>query len=163
MDHCPLKVLDALLIPLYLCLKRMFSRVFFRLKLWCHGIVEHSNLLVFSCISLCVYQFEDMGWDSSLLSESELPQIHIAFLPFFPYHVTGVAIIYTTMQNCVKLLNQLKQKSLPIFWDEGMFRLVLNFYLKYPKEFMNLVPMLVGFHTARCVQRRTGKYIKKQV
>ena len=60
----------------------------------------------------------------------------------------------------MKLLNQLKQKSLPIFCDEGVLRLVLHIYLKCPEEFKNLVPMFGGFHTAKSVQRCIGKYIK---
>ena len=60
----------------------------------------------------------------------------------------------------MKLLNPLKQKSLPIFCDEGVFRLVLNIYLKRPEESKKLVPMLGGFHTAKCVQRCIGKFIK---
>ena len=34
-----------------------------------------------------------------LLSESELPQMHVAFLLFLPHPVTEVATIYTAMQN----------------------------------------------------------------
>ena len=49
---------------------------------------------------------------------------------------------------CKTMLSQLKQKSLPIFYDEGVFRLVLNIYLKCPEEFKTLMPMLGGFHTA---------------
>ena len=86
--------------------------------------------------------------------------MHVAFLPFLPHPVTEVATVYTAMQNYVKLLNQLKQKSLSVFCDEGVFRLVLNIYLKRPEEFKNLLPMLGGFHTAKCVQRCIGTYIK---
>ena len=59
----------------------------------------------------------------------------------------------------MKLLHQLKQKSLLIFCDEGVFTLVLHIYLKCPEEFKNLVPMFGGFHTAKSVQRCIGKYI----
>ena len=83
----------------------------------------------------------------ALLFESELPQMHVAFLLFLPHFANKVATVCTAMQNYVKLLNQLKQKSLPIFCDEGVFRPVLNIYLKCPEEFKNLVPMLGGFHT----------------
>ena len=64
------------------------------------------------------------------------------------------------MQNYVKLLSQLKQKSLPIFCDEGVFRLVHKIYSKRPEDFKDLVLMLGGFHTAKRVQRCIGKYIK---
>ena len=75
--------------------------------------------------------------------------------------MTEVATVYTAMQNYVRLLSQLQQKSLLIFCNEGVFRLVLNIYLKRPEEFKNLVSMLGGFHTAKCVQRCIGKYIKR--
>ena len=64
------------------------------------------------------------------------------------------------MQNQVKLLNQLKQRSLPIFCNKVFFRLVLEVYLKRPEEFKNLMPMLGGFHIAKCVQRCISKCIK---
>ena len=96
----------------------------------------------------------------ALLSKSGLPQMHVAFLPFPTHPVTEVATVFTAMQYYVKLLNQLKQKSLPKFCDEGVFRLVLNIYLKCPKDFMDLVPMSCAFRTAKCVQRCIGKYIK---
>ena len=86
--------------------------------------------------------------------------MHVAFLPFLPHPVTDIATGYTTMLNYVKLFNQLEQKTLPLFCNEGVFRLVLNIYLKRPQQFKNLVPMLGGFHMAKCVQRSIGKYIK---
>ena len=96
----------------------------------------------------------------ALLSESQVPLMHVAFLPFLPHPVTEIATVYTAMQNYLKLLNQLEKKSLPIFCDEGVFRLVLNIYLKFSEEFKNLVAMLGGFHIAKCVQRCIGKFIK---
>ena len=86
--------------------------------------------------------------------------MHVAFLLFLSHAVTEVATVYTAMQNYVKLLTPLKQKSLPIFSDEVVSRLVLNIYLKRPEEFNNLVPMLGGFH--RCVQRCIGNISKEQ-
>ena len=82
--------------------------------------------------------------------------MHVAFSLFLSHAVTEVAIVYTAVQNYVKLLTPLKQKSLPIFCDEGVSRLVLNIYLKHPEELKSLVPMLGGFHTAKCVQRCIG-------
>ena len=63
-----------------------------------------------------------------LLSESQVPLMHVDFLPFLPHPVTEHATVYTAMLNYVKVLNQLEQKSLLIFCDEGVFRLVLNIY-----------------------------------
>ena len=86
--------------------------------------------------------------------------MQVAFLPFLPYPVTETSTVYTAMLNFERLLDQLEQKTLPIFCDEGVFRIVLNIYLKCPDKFEGLVPMLGGFHMAKCVQRVIGKYIK---
>ena len=105
----------------------------------------------------------DLTWakTQALLSVSELPQMHVAFLPFLQHSVAEVSTVYAVMQNYVKLLNQLKQKSLSTFCDEVVFRLAFNIDLKSPEEFKNLVPLLGGFHTAKCVQRCIGKCIKE--
>ena len=86
---------------------------------------------------------------SALLTKSKLPLMQVAFLPFLPYPVTDTATVYTAMLNFSKLLNQLEQKTLPIFCDEGVFRIVLNIYLKNAEKFRDLVPMLGGFHMAK--------------
>ena len=44
--------------------------------------------------------------------------------------------------------------------SEGFFRIMLDIYLKCPYEFSDLVPMLGGFHMAKCVHRCIGKCIK---
>ena len=64
------------------------------------------------------------------------------------------------MLNSVKVLKQLKQKSLPVFAGEGVFRIMLDIYFKCPDKFSDLLPMLGGFHMAKCVHRCIGKYIK---
>ena len=81
----------------------------------------------------------------ALFFESKLPEMHVTFLPFL--HVLCLKLqLYKLL--CKTMLSQLKQKSLPIFYDEGVFRLVLNIYLKHPEEFKIFMPMLGGFHTA---------------
>ena len=64
------------------------------------------------------------------------------------------------MLNFGKVLKQLKQKSLPVFADEGVFRIMLDIYLKCFDRFSDLVSMLGGFHMVKCVRRCIGKYIK---
>ena len=137
-------------IPLYLCLKRMFFRVFFRFEtlMSLHCRTFYLFLVVFHFMYTSLKTWTGT---QALLSKSGLPQTHVAFLPFPPHPVTEVATVFTAMQYYVKLLNQLKQKSLPKFCDEGVFRLVLNIYLKCPKDFMDLVPMSCAFRTAKCV------------
>ena len=64
------------------------------------------------------------------------------------------------MLNSIKVLQQLKQQSFPVSCDEGVFRIMLDVYLKFPEKFKDLVPMLGGFHMAKCVQRYIGKYVQ---
>ena len=63
------------------------------------------------------------------------------------------------MKTFIKKLQQLDQKALPNFCDEGVYRIVVNIYLKCPNKFKMLVPGLGGFHMAKCVQHCIGKYI----
>ena len=43
-------------------------------------------------------------------------------------HVT----VYTAMINFIKVLEQLDQKSLPIFFDEGVYCIVEDIHIKCP-------------------------------
>ena len=56
----------------------------------------------------------------SLISDSNIPIMQVEFLPFIPKPVTEHATVYTAMINIVKVLEQLDQKSMPIFCDEGV-------------------------------------------
>ena len=49
---------------------------------------------------------------------------------------------------------------MPVFCDEGVYRLVVEIYLKCPEKFKPLVLCLGGFHMAKCLQHCIGKYIK---
>ena len=82
------------------------------------------------------------------------------FLPFIRYPVTEHTTVYTAMTNFIKVLQQLNQKALPIFCDEGVYRIVVDVYLKCLNEFKILVPCLGGFHMAKCVQHCIGKNIR---
>ena len=82
------------------------------------------------------------------------------FLPFIPYPVREHTTVCTSMKSFMKVLQQLDQKALPIFCDEGVYRIVVDIYLKCPNEFKMLVPCLGVFHMAKCVQHCIGKYIR---
>ena len=56
----------------------------------------------------------------SLISYSNIPIMQVEFVPFIPKPVTEHAPVYTAMINIVKVLEQLDQKSMPIFCDEGV-------------------------------------------
>ena len=64
------------------------------------------------------------------------------------------------MLNFVKVANQLDQEALPLFYDEGAFRIVLDIYLEKENEFRNIILMIGGFHTTKCVEHCIGKYIQ---
>ena len=96
----------------------------------------------------------------ALLSSAKVPLMQVGFLPFLPYPVTEYSTVFIAMLNFVKVLKQLKEKSLPVFADEGVFRIMLDIYLKCPDKFNDLVPMLGGFHMAKCIHRCVGKHIK---
>ena len=64
----------------------------------------------------------------SLLSKQPVSTMQVGFIPFIPSPVTDQSTVYTAMKNF--LLKQLEQNSLPLFCDEGVFRIVLKVYLK---------------------------------
>ena len=44
--------------------------------------------------------------------------------------------------------------------DEGVFRIVLDIFLRCSDQFKSLLPMLRGFHTAKCVKHCIGKFVR---
>ena len=95
-----------------------------------------------------------------LIGDFNIPSIQVGFLPFIPKLVTEHATVYTAMINFVKVLEQLDQKSMPIFCDEEVCRIVVDIYIKYPEKFTPLIPCLGGFHMVKCFEHSIGKYIK---
>ena len=84
--------------------------------------------------------------------------MHVGFLPFIPKPVTEYSTIYTSMLNFVNVSNGLVQEALPLFCDEGPFR-IADIYLQIKDGFLNIIPMLRDFHTAKYVEHCIGKYI----
>ena len=102
---------------------------------------------------------EGGGALNSLINDSKLPIMQTGFLLFIPHPVTEHTAVYTAMKTFIKVLQQLDQKTLPNFCDEGVYRIVVNIYLKCLNELKMLVPGFGGFHMAKCVQHCIGKYI----
>ena len=128
---------------------------------------ERGNVeFIISCIKSKVLTSENNitmpSWASirSLISKSNVPIMQVGFLPMIPHPVTEHSTVYAAMNNFLKVLPQLDQRSMPVFCDEGVYRLVVEIYLKCPEKFKPLVPCLGGFHMAKCLQYCIGKYIK---
>ena len=47
-----------------------------------------------------------------------------------------------------------------LFCNEGAFRILVDVFLQKQDHFLNLMPMLGGSHTAKCLRHNSGKYIK---
>ena len=104
-----------------------------------------------------------MGAVNSLISNSKLTIMQTAFLPFIPYPVTEHTTVSTAIKNFIKVLQQLDQKALPIVCDEGVYRIVVDIYLKYPNEFKILVPCFRGFsHGEMCTALYWKVYTRKR-
>ena len=95
----------------------------------------------------------------SLLSDTDPKVMQVGFLPFIPYPVTDYSTVYTAMKNFNNIVEQLQQSILPVYCDEGVFRIVLDIFLNRPDEFPCLLPMLGGFHMAKCALHCIWKYI----
>ena len=56
----------------------------------------------------------------SLVTDEDLTQKIIGFLPVVPYPVTEYTVVYTALKNFQDILCQLDQSHLPITCDEGV-------------------------------------------
>ena len=93
----------------------------------------------------------------SLISDYDIPIIQVGFLP---KPVTEHPTVYTAMINFAKVLEQLDQKPMSIFCDEGVYRIMVDIYIKCPEKFKALVPCLGSFHMGKCLEHCIGKHIK---
>ena len=55
--------------------------------------------------------------------------MHVGFLPFIPKPVTKYSTLNKQMLNFMKIAKQLDQDALPIFYDKGVFRTLVDIYL----------------------------------
>ena len=54
----------------------------------------------------------------------------------------------------------LKQKTFPVFCDEGVLRIVLDIFMNNLDGFKDLLPMLRRFYMAKAVLHAIIKYVK---
>ena len=96
----------------------------------------------------------------ALLSQSNVLLMNVGFLPYIPRPVTDYSTVYTAMHNFMSMLTQLDQPSVPLFCDEGVYRIIADIYLQRKEVFKNLVPMLGGFHMGKAVKHCIGKIMR---
>ena len=68
--------------------------------------------------------------------------------------------VYTCLRNCDNIASQLRQKTLPVVYDEGVYHLVTQIYLQQPELFLRIFPMLGGFHFTKTALHCAGKFLK---
>ena len=85
--------------------------------------------------------------------------MQVGLLPPSPHPLTEYWIVYTGMKHFVSLNVQLKQKTLPVFCDEGVFRIVFDLFRNNLDEFKDLLTMVGGFHMDKAVLHAIGKYV----
>ena len=93
----------------------------------------------------------------SLVTDEDLTQKIIGFLPVLPYPVTEYTVVYTALKNFQDILSQLDQSHLPITCDEGVYHIARSIIMNNPTEFSNLVLCLRSFHL---IMGAIGKYIE---
>ena len=83
------------------------------------------------------------------------------FLPFLPKPITDYSTVYTVRLNMVKIASQLDQNIIPVYCDEGVFRILIDIHLQRQNQFKVLIPMPGSFHTAKCLEHCIRKYIEE--
>ena len=67
-----------------------------------------------------------------------------------PKPVTEYASVHKALINYQSVRRQLNQPILPIFSDEGAFRIVTDVVMSYPDTFKDIYPMMGMFHNLKC-------------
>ena len=93
-----------------------------------------------------------------MFSGSDVVIMQVGFLSFLPKSVTDYSTVYTVMLNMVKIANQM---ILPVYCNEGVFRILIKIYIQRQNQFKPLIPMLGGFHTKKCSEHCVEKYIEE--
>ena len=94
-----------------------------------------------------------------LQSKELLLLFQVGYLLFFPHPATEYSTVYTAMRNFVCFAGHLDQTLFPAFCGEGVFRIILDIFLRCPVEFKSLLPMLGGIYMAKCVEHCIGKFV----
>ena len=69
-----------------------------------------------------------------LFSKQEVSTMQGGFIPFITSPATDQSTVYAAMENVNIVPKQLEQDTLPVFCGEGVFRIVLNIYLKKTRQ-----------------------------
>ena len=96
---------------------------------------------------------------NSLITDENVCQKVIGFLPVLPHPVTEFATVYTALKNFQNILSQLDQIHLPLVCDEGVYHIAREIIMSKPFEFGNVVLCLCSFHMIKAVMGAIGKFI----
>lgn len=102
------------------------------------------------------------SWDAfnSLISEEELEEKVVGFIPLIPNPVTEYATVYTALKNFQNILEQLRQSHIAITCDEGVYHIAREIMLQRPAEFQNIVLCMGSFHLIKVTLACIGKYLR---
>ena len=68
--------------------------------------------------------------------------------------------VYEVLKNCLAVLSQLNQTSLPLSCDEGVYRIAASITYQNKDEFSGIIPLLGGFQMAEAAQISIGSFVK---
>jgi len=95
---------------------------------------------------------------NSLITDENLPERIVGFLPVIPHAITDRKTVYTALKNFQGKLQQLQQSKMAVTCDEGVYHIEREIMLEKPGEFENLVLCLDSFHMIKVVLGCIGKY-----
>ena len=88
---------------------------------------------------------------NSVITDENLSQKVIGFLPVIPHPVTDYSTVYTEMKNFQNILSQLQQSHLAITADEGVDHIAHEIQLQHPDEFKDLIFNMGSLHIIKVV------------
>ena len=99
------------------------------------------------------------GGIHALVSKVNVPLMRVGFLPMIPKPVTEYTTVHKALTNYQSVRRQLNQPILPIFSDEGVFRIVTDVGVSYPDICKDIYPMVGMFHYCKVLLRCSGGYV----
>lgn len=98
---------------------------------------------------------------NSVMIEDNRPVQNVGFLPILPFPVTDYSTVYTCLLNFKNLLSSLEQSYLPVFCDEGVYKIARHITLTHKEEFDKIILCLGGFHITKVLHGCIGKYLNE--
>lgn len=95
----------------------------------------------------------------ALITTANVPLMRVGFLPVIPSPVTEYATVRKALTNFQTSRQQLKQDTMPVVCDEGVYQIVVDIVMSEPGTFDDLFPMLGMFHFAKVLLRCAGRYL----